>query len=282
MNIRKIDPRLIRQFEIIGRAGSEPYITPESEITRRVNFLKEFAIKAPVKGFVLGISGGLDSTLAGRLCQIAVEQLREETGESYKFVAMRLPYGVQADEEDAQLALDFIKPDEVVTFDIKPGVDAMKEVYDNLNIGEMSDFVKGNLKARTRMIAQYAVAGEQGLLVVGTDQAVEYTMGFFTKHGDGAADILPISGLTKDQEAQMVVALNGPQRLVDKVPTADLLDANPGRSDENELGVSYADLNTYLQGKQVDEAVAKKIEEQFTKTEHKRYGPVTPSDEWWK
>lgn len=283
VNPRKLNPRLVRQFEIIDRAGAEPYINPSMEVKRRVTFLKEYLQAGPAKGFVLGISGGLDSSLAGKLCQLAVDELKTETGdETYKFVAVRLPYGVQVDEDDAQLALSFIKPDDAIVFDIKPGVDALKTIYDGVGLGEMSDFVKGNLKARVRMVAQYAIAGEQNLLVVGTDQAVEYTMGFYTKHGDGAADLLPISGLTKDQAGEMLLELKAPVRLVDKTPTADLLDANPGRSDENELGVSYELLNAYLKGEPVDEKVAIKIEDQFMKTEHKRFLPATPRDNWWR
>ena len=89
-----------------------PRIDPKEEIRKSVDFLKAYMLKHPfLKTYVLGISGGQDSTLAGRLAQLAVEELRAETGKDYQFIAIRLPYGVQADEDDAQRALAFIKPD---------------------------------------------------------------------------------------------------------------------------------------------------------------------------
>jgi NAD+ synthase len=277
-----INVHTLRQFQIIERAGSVPYIKPAEEIRERITFLKDFARSSHTRGFVLGISGGLDSALAGKLCQIAVEELRAETNEDYKFIAVRLPYGEQIDEADAQVALDFIQADEVRTFNIKPSVDAFQETFNNLGDDSLTDFVKGNVKARMRMVAQYAIAGQQNLLVVGTDQAVEFTMGFYTKHGDGAADILPISGLTKDQEVEIMRVLGSPESIINKIPTADLLEDAPALADEQALGVTYASLNAYLKGTPTPVEVAEKIEEQFSKTEHKRHLPVTPFDNWWR
>lgn len=103
---------------------------------------------------------------------------------------MRLPHGVQQDEDDAQLALSFIQPDKSWKYDIAPAVTAFSEQYQKDTGGPLSDFNKGNVKARMRMIAQYAVGGEEGLLVIGTDHAAEAVTGFFTKYGDGGADVL--------------------------------------------------------------------------------------------
>src|SRR5688500_14120133 len=86
---------------IIAELGVQPVIEPATEIRRRVGFLKDYLRSTPAEGFVLGISGGQDSTLAGRLCQLAAEELRAE-GQAATFVAVRLPHGVQADEHDAQ------------------------------------------------------------------------------------------------------------------------------------------------------------------------------------
>src|SRR5690606_37457700 len=104
---------------------------------------------------------------------------------------------------------------------------------------ELSDFNRGNIKARMRMVTQYALAGHRRMLVIGTDHAAEAVTGFFTKFGDGAADVITLAGLSKRQGRMLLQQLGAPERLYTKVPTADLLDGRPGRSDEDELGVSY-------------------------------------------
>src|SRR5690242_18278783 len=109
---------------ILAELGVKTTIVPKVEIRQRVDFLKDYLRSTPAKGYVLGISGGQDSTLAGRLCQLAVEELRAE-GHDATFVAVRLPYGVQADEEDAQIALQFIRPDRSTTVNVQPSADAV-------------------------------------------------------------------------------------------------------------------------------------------------------------
>ena len=269
------------QARIIYDLNAQPTIVPADQLRMRIDFLKEYLRVSGAKGFVLGISGGQDSTLAGRLCQLAAEELRAE-GRDAQFTAVRLPYTVQADEVDAQLALDFIEADHVVTFNIHRAVDGFEAEYLDATGVEMLDFTKGNVKARARMIAQYALAGQQMLLVVGTDHAGEALTGFFTKFGDGGADILPLTGLNKRQGRAMLEHLRAPERLYLKAPTADLLDDLPGQSDEVNLGLSYAQIDDYLEGKQIDAAVAMKIEERYISTRHKRTTPVTPYDEWWQ
>jgi NAD+ synthase len=180
------------QARIIEELHVEREIDPADQVRRRVDFLKRYLAASGAKGLVLGISGGQDSSLAGRLCQLAVEELADE-GRSARFVAIRLPYGVQRDEDDARLALEFIRPAEVVDFDIKGGVDGLAAEYADATGTPISDFGKGNVKARMRMVSQYALAGEGALLVVGTDHAAEAVTGFFTKYGDGGADILPLT-----------------------------------------------------------------------------------------
>ena len=236
--------------------GVRAEIAPAEEIERRVAFLVEYAKSVPgARGFVLGISGGQDSSLAGRLAQLAAERLRADGSEA-EFVAVRLPYGVQRDEDDAQTALAFIRPDSSVTVNIADATDAITaEVTAGTSV-PVSDFTKGNVKARMRMIAQYAIAGDRKLLVIGTDHAAEAVTGFFTKFGDGAADVLPLSGLTKGQGAQMLAHLGAPDLLWRKAPTADLLDGDPGQTDESSLGVSYPEIDAFLTGEDVSDAVA--------------------------
>lgn len=269
------------QSEIIQALGVSPEIDPAAEVERRVQFLVDYLADSHTNGFVLGISGGQDSSLAGRLCQLAVERVRAEGGRA-TFFAVRLPYGVQADEADAQLALSFIDADEVVTFNIKEGTDGFEAEFPRATGSEMSGFVKGNVKARQRMIAQYAIAGDANLLVVGTDHAAEAVTGFFTKYGDGGADLTPLTGLTKRQGKQLLRHLEAPARLWEKVPTADLLDDKPGQADEAELGLTYSDIDTYLEGGEIEPEVAEKIEQRYRITEHKRRVPVTPHDTWWR
>jgi NAD+ synthase len=269
------------QARIIADLHVQPTVEPATEVERRVGFLVDYLTTTGASGFVLGISGGQDSSLAGRLCQLAVERLAA-SGVEASFIAVRLPYAVQADEEDAQLALSFIQPDDAITFDIKRAVDGFQAEFDDSLDEPMLDFTKGNVKARSRMIAQYAIAGQNRMLVVGTDHAAEAITGFFTKFGDGGADILPLSGLSKRQGRALLEHLGAPERLYLKAPTADLLDENPGQTDEANLGLSYTDIDDYLEGKDVSDAVAEALETRYLATEHKRAAPVTPFDGWWR
>lgn len=270
-----------QQAAIIAELNVSPSIDPAAEVRRRIDFLKEYLRRSGARGFVLGISGGQDSTLAGRLCALAVAELTEE-GVPARFVAVRLPYGVQHDEDDAQLALSFIEPPETVTFNIRGGVDGVAADFAGAVGAPISDFGKGNVKARMRMIAQYALAGEGGLLVVGTDHAAEAVTGFFTKYGDGGADVLPLTGLTKRQGRALLEQLDAPVRLSAKTPTADLLDEDPGQSDEANLGLTYVDIDDFLEGREIDDAVAERIEQRFVQTRHKRTVPASLFDAWWR
>ncbi|NES29643.1 ammonia-dependent NAD(+) synthetase [Micromonospora terminaliae] len=249
------------------------------EIERRVVFLADRLVDTGLTTLVLGISGGVDSTTAGRLCQLAAERARA-AGHPAVFVAMRLPYGVQADEHHAQAALAFIRPDRVLTVDVKPAADAALAalVAGGLTFRDAAqqDFVLGNVKARQRMIAQYAVAGAEGGLVVGTDHAAEAVTGFFTKHGDGAADLIPLTGLTKRRVRALAAALGAPAELVGKAPTADLESLAPGKLDEDALGLAYAHIDDYLEGRPVPAEVEAALVARYRATEHKRQLPVAP------
>ncbi|GAB2483589.1 ammonia-dependent NAD(+) synthetase [Luteococcus sediminum] len=269
------------QKTIIGEMGVQPSIDPAAEVERRVQFLCDYLQATHTAGFVLGISGGLDSTLAGRLAQMAVDRLRSQ-GVEADFVAVRLPHGVQADEADAAAAMDWVAASTEVTINIKSATDGMEAAFEAGTGMQISDFNKGNVKARLRMVAQYAIAGERNLLVIGTDHGAESVTGFFTKFGDGGADILPLHGLDKGQNRQLLQHLGAPEALWQKVPTADLLDGKPLRTDEDELGLTYDQIDAYLQGEQVDDEAAEKIEQKWLRSRHKRTTPVTPADQWWR
>jgi len=239
------------QETIIQQLGVKPVINPQEEIRCSIDFLKRYLKKHPfLKTFVLGISGGQDSTLAGRLAQLAIEEIRAETGDdSYKFIAVRLPYGIQADEATGS---------------------------------PMSDFNKGNIKARSRMIAQYALAGAHSGAVIGTDHAAENITGFFTKFGDGGADILPLYRLNKRQGKQLLKELGADPALYEKVPIADLEEEKPGLADEVALGVTYAEIDDYLEGKQISQEAQATIEKWWYKGQHKRHLPITVFDTFWE
>ncbi|MGP5497811.1 ammonia-dependent NAD(+) synthetase [Corynebacterium flavescens] len=272
MNVMSTTP-LTLQEEIINVLGVKPFIDPETEIETRVEFLADYLRRTGAKGYVLGISGGQDSTLAGRLAQLAVARVA-----GAEFWAVRLPYGVQADEADAQISLDFIRPAHRPTINIANATRALEgEVSGVLDAPGLGDLNRGNIKARLRMTAQYALAGEVGALVIGTDHAAENLAGFFTKWGDGAADLLPLEGLNKRQGAQLLRHLGAPDSTWKKVPTADLEDNKPQLPDEEALGVTYAHIDDYLEGKQVPESARERIEFLWKKGAHKRVMPSGPA-----
>lgn len=271
------------QTDIIAELGVKPEINPEEEIRKSIDFLKAYMKKYSfLRTLVLGISGGQDSSLTGKLAQMAMTEMRQETGDdTYQFIAIRLPYGVQADEEDAQRALKFIQPDISLTVNIKEAVDGQVKALETAGV-LISDFVKGNIKARQRMITQYAVAGERAGAVLGTDHAAENITGFYTKYGDGGADILPIFRLNKRQGKALLKALNADERIYLKVPTADLEDGKPGIADEVALGVTYDNIDDYTEGKKIPIDAQEKIENWYLKTQHKRHLPITIFDDFWK
>lgn len=271
------------QQEIIEQMGVQPEIDADAEIRKSIDFIKDYLrAHSFLKTLVLGISGGQDSTLLGKLAQLAVLEMRAETDDNdYQFIAVRLPYGEQIDEEDAQDVLDWMEPDQVMTVNVKKAVDGLVKEFEQEDF-EMSDFNKGNIKARQRMVAQYAIAGDLDGVVLGTDHAAESITGFYTKFGDGAADIVPLYRLNKRQGVELLKALGSPARFYEKVPTADLRDDEPGLTDEDELGVNYDHIDDYLEGKEVPKEVKDRIETLYLNSRHKRHSPISIFDNFWK
>ena len=271
------------QKQIIEELHVLPKINVEQEIRKSIDFMKEYAKKHSfVKGFVLGISGGQDSTLTGKLAQMAVDELNEEAGEKqYTFMAVRLPYGVQADEDDCQDALNFIQPDKVFKVNIKDAVEASVRALAEAGV-ELSDFAKGNEKARERMKVQFSIAAMNSAVVLGTDHAAEAITGFFTKFGDGGADLMPIFRLNKRQGKQILAHLDCPEHLYLKTPTADLEEDRPSLPDETALGLTYEQIDDYLEGKEIPEDARKTLEGHYLRSQHKRHLPITIFDDFWK
>lgn len=269
------------QQEIIAELGVRPDFDAAAEAERRITFLADYLRETGASGYVLGLSGGVDSSTCGRLAQLACERVRDGGGEA-SFLAMRLPYGEQADAADAAAAVEFVAADETITVNIKAATDAMFAEVDAAGVdftsGDHADFVKGNVKARERMVAQYLAAGARSLLVLGTDHAAEAVVGFYTKHGDGACDLTPLAGLNKRRVRAVAAHLGAPEQLVNKVATADLEDGKPLNPDEAALGVSYDLIDDYLEGKDVPADAREIIEGWHARTAHKRAMPVTPDD----
>ena len=250
-----------------------------AECERRIAFLRDTLRSSGLRTLVLGISGGVDSLTAGRMAQLAVEGLRAQTGDAaYRFIAVRLPYAVQFDEADARAALAFVRADEEITVPIEPGVTALATPIASLQALPLAqrDFAVGNIKARCRMVVQYAVANANRGLVIGTDHAAEAVMGFFTKFGDGACDLAPLTGLVKGQIRAVATHLGAPDPLVNKVPTGDLESLKPGKPDEVAYGVSYAEIDAFLQGGAVSPEAAARIIAAYDASLHKRSLPLAP------
>ena len=254
---------------VVNDMKVKPEIDSELETRNIIQFIKNYVQShGVIKSLVLGISGGQDSTLTGKLVQIAVEELRNENREC-KFIAVKLPYGQQQDAAEVEDALKFIAPDEIVTVNIKPAVDQSIASLEEAGI-QLTDFQKGNEKARERMKVQFSIASNQSGIVVGTDHSAENVTGFYTKYGDGAADIAPIFGLNKRQGKQLLVYLNTPEHLYNKIHTADLEDDKTQLPDEAALGVTYEHIDDYLENKKVPDEAQNIIENHYINNAHKR------------
>ncbi len=273
--------------DIIRAMRVLPKIDVDFEITRRINFIKRRLLQSGQNTLVLGISGGIDSCTLGRLAQLAVDELNQEQAEAFRFVAVRLPYASQADEADAQASIDFIKPSLNLAINVQPGADGVHDATSAAlsaqslmpESDEKRDFVKGNVKARIRMVIQYEVAGMLDGLVLGTDHSAENITGFYTKFGDGACDLAPLFGLNKRQVRQIATHLGAPEAVIHKTPTADLESLAPQKADEQVLGLSYDEIDDFLEGRQVEGRVSERLVYIYSRTEHKRQPIPTIYDE---
>jgi len=225
-------------------------------------------------GIVLGISGGVDSALTAALAVRAIGADR--------VVGVYMPYFDTADRKDARLVARHLGIT-LREISIRPVVDAfLQEIPETLD-----KVARGNVMARTRMMLLYAIANQEERIVVGTGNRSEWLTGYFTKWGDGACDIAPIVGLYKTEVWEMARRLEVPERIVAKPPTAGLW---IGQTDEGELGVSYAQLDTVLhllfdQHQSIVEVAQQlaipveqvaAIDKRVRKSAHKRQPPVGP------
>ena len=231
-------------------------------------FLKDYLEKSHCETFVLGVSGGVDSSLCAAILKNAVGK--------EKLHCLVMP--IDSSEEDTEDGLTLVK-DLGLRYDVIDASEAFhayRKIFEANNI-ELDRSTLGNLKARMRMSILYAVAQKEKGLVVGTDNADERFVGYFTKHGDGACDILPIAHLVKSEVVEAAKLYGVRTALAERVPTAGLYQ---GQTDENEMGVTYQDLDAFILGKDIPEASKKRIEYLNRISEHKRQ--VTPMPEPFK
>jgi len=230
-----------------------------------VSWLQQHAHEAGAAGAVFGMSGGIDSAVVSVLCKKAFNE---------NALGLIMPcYSDEKDEIDARLVAD--------KFDIKYRTVLLDKVYDEfLNIVEESNnrMAKANIKPRLRMTTLYYYAGIKNYLVVGSENKSELTVGYFTKYGDGGADLWPIGNLVKSQVKQLASYLDIPKEIIEKTPTAGLWS---GQTDEQEMGITYDELDRYIiTGQATTSEKEARIKALYKNSEHKRRLPQIP-DFWF-
>ncbi len=237
----------------------------ETLVQKLCVWMEDKVIEAKAKGIVFGLSGGLDSAVVAAL---SIRIFPQDT------LAIIIPcHSLEADINDA---LDFINK-----FNIPYKIINLSKVYDSLihllNDKEKEESFKlaeANIKPRLRMTTLYYFANELNYLVVGTGNKSELMIGYFTKYGDGGADILPLGNLLKSQVRELAKYLGIPKKIINKPPSAGLWE---GQTDEKEIGISYEQLDKYLRtGRSSNKIIEKKIQDKITKSAHKRTTPEKP------
>ncbi len=229
----------------------------KQEYDSRVAFIKKIVQEAGVKGIVFGNSGGKDSALVGILCKAACENT----------LGVIMPCGSKRnynlDKNDAMLVANAFNIDSK-TVDL---ADVQAKLIEELACADLNATAKNNIAPRLRMTTLYTVAAQNNMLVAGTGNRSEAYMGYFTKWGDGAYDFNPISDLTVTEIFEFLRYLNAPKEIIEKAPSAALFE---GQTDEQEMGVTYAEIDEFLYtGKATEKSLAI-INSYHSKSEHKR------------
>lgn len=229
-------------------------------------FLKDYLTSTHQDGYVLGLSGGVDSSLVAALAKRAVGK--------DKLMCIMMPIDSHpSDLEDAKKVAEALDLRYIV-LDGSASYHASLEEFKKQGI-ELDKMSKSNLKVRIRMTLLYAYGQTHRYLVLGTDNADERYTGYFTKYGDGAADVLPIVYLLKNEVVKASKLLGVPAFLAERTPSAGLFE---GQTDETEMGVTYKDLDKYLLGEKIDAKVEERIEYLHRISEHKRTPIPTPEE----
>lgn len=229
-------------------------------------FVRDYLNDSHMKHYILGLSGGVDSSLVAAITKAAVGK--------DKLTCIMIP--IDSNPSDLDDALELAKSLDLnyLIIDGNESFHKTLEQFSSQGI-ELDRSTKANLKVRIRMTILYAYAQKMGGLVLGTDNMDERYTGYFTKYGDGAADVLPIVYLTKGEVVQACKLYGISDRLAERTPTAGLFE---GQTDETEMGVKYSDLDRYLLGGEIDEASKARIEHLHRISEHKRAPIPTPEE----
>lgn len=232
----------------------------ERYIDYLVDWLRNKVIESNTKGIIVGVSGGIDSAVVAALIKRAFPNTS---------LGLIMPcYSNQEDVDHALIVCDDLKLDyQIINLDNTFDVLINNEISNKISLTTNFSMAKANTKARLRMTSLYAIAQNYNYLVCGTDNACEWYTGYFTKYGDGGVDIAPLVHLNKTQVYQMAALLNIDQRIIDKAPSAGLIE---GITDEEEMQVSYAQLEDYLANREVSKYAKERIEFLHKISEHKR------------
>jgi NAD+ synthase len=226
-------------------------------------WLEDYAYQAGASGYVVGLSGGIDSAVSVVLCKRAM-------GEHVLAVLMPC-HSLPQDSELALLVADAFGI-ETLTVDLGPTYDILVAALPPV----VSEMAKSNIKPRLRMTTLYTLAQTHGYLVVGTGNKSELAIGYFTKHGDGGVDLEPLGDLYKCQVRQLAEELRIPQPIIDRPPSAGLWD---GQTDEGEIGLTYSELDAALAAIEakrtglLDQALLDSVRRMIDTTHHKRAMP---------
>ncbi len=234
----------------------------EQMVKKLISWIRDQVLAAGCKGIVVGMSGGLDSSVLAVLCRRAFPQ---------NMLGVLIPcHSSQEDEEHAQIiASKFSIPTKIMVLDTVS--DTLLKVLPSDKIEPtVSRLAKANLKVRLRMLTLYYFANQLKYMVVGSGNKSELSLGYFTKYGDGGVDILPLGNLVKGQVRELASFLGIPQQIIDKPPSAGLWE---GQSDEVELGLSYEELDRYLVTGEASNELREKIESMIAASSHKRLPP---------
>lgn len=230
-----------------------------------IKWLQEQVNSANAKGIIVGVSGGIDSAVVANLIKRAFND---------SSLALILPcHSSELDVEDAKKVIEQCKIDsKIINLDSTYNT-LITEIIPNINTSDCFQLAKANTKARLRMTTLYAVAQNYGYLVCGTDNQCEWFTGYFTKYGDGGVDIAPLVHLNKSQVYELARYLGVDESIINKVPSAGLIE---GVTDEIEMKLTYKQLESFINGEDVEEYVANRASELHINSAHKRDGIKFP------
>ena len=228
----------------------------KSKVSECEHWLREQVEKAHASGIILGLSGGIDSSVLAALG-------REALGRGGVLGIIMPCHSIDEDEADARLLAEVVD----VNF-IKVDLSGVFDLMLSTIGGELSNLTRSNMKARLRMVTLYAVAQSKNLLVCGTSNRSEFETGYFTKFGDSGVDLMPLANFLKRDIRTIAKILNVPDKIITKAPSAGLYE---GQTDEGDMGFSYDVLDEYLASGKIEDPKAKeRIDVMRRRSEHKR------------